>query len=132
MLLSVSCCAILNIIIFMYRHDMAGIFTNSSEVISYAASRISIVLLFQFIASSYEISGACLRGLGYSMTPTAITIFGTCLFRLLWIYAINPAKNYECLLWVYPISWVITGAIVIAAYIIITRRLFNKPPLSLG
>lgn len=132
MLLSVSCCAILNIIIFMYRHDMAGIFTNSSEVISYAASRISIVLLFQFIASSYEISGACLRGLGYSMTPTAITIFGTCLFRLLWIYAINPAKNYESLLWVYPISWVITGAIVIAAYIIITRRLFNKPPLSLG
>lgn len=132
MTLSVVTCAILNIIIYAMRTEMAGIFTNSPTVMDYASTRIAIVLLFQFIASSYEVSGACLRGLGYSMTPTVITIFGTCLFRLLWIYAINPDCDYEGLLWVYPVSWVITGAVVCCAYLMISHRIFNAPPRAIG
>lgn len=132
MLMSVVSCGLLNVIIYFARAEMSGIFTNSPTVIGYASTRIGIVLLFQFIASSYEVSGACLRGLGYSMTPTVITIFGTCLFRLLWIYAINPASDYVGLLWVYPVSWVITGSVVLAAYFIISRRLFNEPPRMIG
>jgi len=132
MMLSVVSCGVLNAVIFMMRSELAGIFTGSPEVIGIAATRIGIVLLFQFIASSYEVSGACLRGLGYSMTPTVITIFGTCLFRLLWIYVINPGSSYEGLLWVYPVSWVITGAVVCGAYIAISRKIFNRPPQPVG
>ncbi len=132
MILSVVSCGVLNVVIFLMRHELAGIFTGSPEVIGIAATRIGIVLLFQFIASSYEVSGACLRGLGYSMTPTVITIFGTCLFRLLWIYVINPGSSYEDLLWVYPVSWIITGAVVCGAYIAISRQIFNRPPQPVG
>lgn len=132
MALSVICCGILNVIIYVMRADMSGIFTNSATVVGYASVRISVVLLFQFVASSYEVSGACLRGLGYSMTPTVITIFGTCLFRLLWIYAINPWDDYLGLLLVYPISWIITGAVVVGAYTVISRKLFSEPPHAIG
>ncbi len=65
-------------------------FTTEPEIIRYAAIRMEYVLLFQFIASSYEISGAALRGIGYSMTPTVLTIFGTCLLRLVWIFTVVP------------------------------------------
>ena len=89
------------------------------------------VLLFQFIASSYEISGAALRGIGYSMTPTVLTIFGTCLLRLVWIFTVVPlSKSYETLLAVYPISWVITGISVCTAYAIIRRKAFSLSVLQ--
>lgn len=123
-------CAVLNILIVLNKEFCAGIFTSSPEVIEYAVVRLQYVLLFQSIASSYEIAGAALRGLGYSMTPTLFTIFGTCLFRLLWIYTVCPVYNsFEVLMYVYPISWVLTGAAVVTAYFVIRRKAFAIPTM---
>ena len=125
MLLSILSCGILNIIIFWQKEAFIGIFTSEPEVIHYAAIRISYVLLFQFIASSYEISAATMRGLGYSMTPTILTIFGTCLLRLLWVYAVCPRyHDFKVLMSVYPLSWVITGIAVCTAYFIVRKKAY--------
>ena len=71
------------------------------------------------------------RGIGYSMTPTVLTIFGTCLLRLVWIFTVVPlSKSYETLLAVYPISWVITGISVCTAYAIIRRKAFSLSVLQ--
>ena len=125
MLLSILSCGILNILIFWQKEAFIGIFTSEPEVIHYAAIRISYVLLFQFIASSYEISAATMRGLGYSMTPTILTIFGTCLLRLLWVYAVCPRyHDFKVLMSVYPLSWVITGIAVCTAYFIVRKKAY--------
>ena len=125
MLLSIAGCAFFNVLIVWQKDFFIGFFTSEPEIIRYAALRMEYVLLFQFIASSYEISGAALRGIGYSMTPTVLTIFGTCLLRLVWIFAVVPlSRSYETLLSVYPISWVITGIAVYTAYILIRRKAF--------
>lgn len=125
MLLSIAGCAFFNVLIVWQKDFFIGFFTSEPEIIRYAALRMEYVLLFQFIASSYEISGAALRGIGYSMTPTVLTIFGTCLLRLVWIFAVVPlSRSYETLLTVYPISWVITGIAVCTAYAIIRRKAF--------
>ena len=59
------------------------------------------------------------------MTPTVLTIFGTCLLRLIWVFAVVPlSRSYETLLAVYPISWVITGIAVYTAYVIIRHKAF--------
>ena len=125
MLLSIAGCAFFNVLIVWQKDFFIGFFTSEPEIIRYAALRMEYVLLFQFIASSYEISGAALRGIGYSMTPTVLTIFGTCLLRLVWIFAVVPlSRSYETLLTIYPISWVITGIAVYTAYILIRRKAF--------
>lgn len=86
------------------------------------------VLLFQSIASSYEVSGAALRGLGYSITPTVLTIFGTCFLRLLWVYTVcREFTGFETLMYIYPISWVVTGAAVWIAYWKIRKKAFAIP-----
>ena len=89
------------------------------------------MLLVQFLASSYEISGAYMRGLGYSMTQTVLTIFGTCVLRLVWVYTVNAHyNNFEILLYIYPISWIITGISVLIAAWITQRKAFadyHKP-----
>ena len=131
MLLGLLGCAALNLLIVWQKEFFIRFFTTEPEIIRYAAIRMEYVLLFQFIASSYEISGAALRGIGYSMTPTVLTIFGTCLLRLVWIFTVVPlSKSYETLLAVYPISWVITGISVCTAYAIIRRKAFSLAVLQ--
>lgn len=128
MLLGLLGCAFLNLLIVWQKEFFIGFFTSEPDIVRYAAIRMVYVLLFQFMASSYEISGAALRGLGYSMTPTVLTIFGTCLLRLVWIFVVVPmSRSYETLLTVYPISWVITGIAVCTAYAIIRRKAFSLP-----
>ena len=85
-------------------------FKADPEVIRYASIRLHTALMFQWLASSYEISGAYMRGLGYSVLPMVLTIFGTCVLRLVWVYTVHPVYNdFHVLMLVYPVSWVITG-----------------------
>ena len=116
-----------NLIITLNAPIFLGFFSSDPEVIHYGVIRLEYVLLLQFIASSYEISGSALRALGYSMTPMVMTVFGTCVLRLIWIHTVcADSNNFGLLLSIYPITWVITGTGVLTAYFIITRRLFAK------
>ena len=127
MLMSVVCCGTANILITCNANFFIGLFSTNPEVITYGITRLQCVLLLQFLASSYEISGSALRGLGYSMTPTVLTIFGTCVLRLIWIYTVCSDNNdFEQLLYIYPITWVITGLAVYIAYRRISAKVFKK------
>ncbi len=127
MVLSVISSGVCNVLIATCSDTFAGIFSKDANVLSYAAVRLEYVLMFQWVACSYEIAGAVLRGLGYSMTPTVITLAGTCVLRLVWVYAVNPVFNsFDVLMTVYPLSWVLTGAVMVGAYVIITRRIRRK------
>lgn len=104
-----------------------SVFTTSAIVVHYASIRFTHVLAWQCLASSYEISGSYMRGLGYSTTPMILTILGTCVFRLAWV-GIFPDIDYsfQTLLDIYPITWVITGLMVISAALIVQRLAFRK------
>ncbi len=125
MWLSVIGCGLLNVLIVWQDDFFISFFSTTPEVMHYASIRLQNMLLFQFLASSYEISGAALRGMGYSMTPTLITIFGTCVLRLVWV-AVLGHVDYALLLLVFPLSWVITGSAVLTAYFVIRKREFQK------
>lgn len=126
MIFAVVGCAALNALIFWQKELFISFFSSDPEVFPYAAIRIEYVLMFQFIACSYEISGAAMRGLGYSMTPTVITIFGTCLFRLGWVYLLpSIGGGFRELMLVYPATWIITGIAVVGAYIVVRRRAYS-------
>lgn len=135
MLLSIICCGTLNALFVWQKHLSISFFTSNPEVFHYAALRMNIVLLTQCIACSYEIAGAALRGLGYSMLPAILTVFGTCVLRLLWIYLICPLfPGFDALMIVYPISWIVTGVAVLIAYHIVQKKLFGsqKTPILAG
>lgn len=127
MLYSVLFCGAANALIALNADGCLGVFTDDPEVIRYAAMRFRTVLLFQWIASSYEIAGSYMRGLGYSMTPMLLTVLGTCVLRLAWVY-VFPKIDYTftMLLDIYPISWVITGVAVTAASLTVQKRAFAK------
>ena len=102
------------------------LFTKDPTVAAYGAERILSAGLFSFLAVSYEVTGAALRGVGYSLTPTIITIFGSCILRLVWVYILFPgASSFGRLLTVYPVTWAVTGVMMVSAYFIIRRKVFK-------
>ena len=61
------------------------------------------------------------------MTPAVLTVLGSCVFRLIWIYTVfNKFRSFEMLMNVYPVSWIITGIAVLIAYAIVRKKLFKE------
>ncbi len=111
----------------VFARQVVSVFTTVPTVIAFAIIRIHCGTTFQFIACSYEMAGASLRGQGYSMTPTVITIIGTCLLRLGWVMILKGHEgSFGELLVIYPISWVVTGTAMLVARSIVTRRLLKR------
>lgn len=127
MAMSLATCATANLLIVWQHTFFIHFFSTDPLVMQAASTRLFGVLMFQFIASSYEISGSAMRGLGYSMTPTIMTIFGTCVLRLVWVYTVNLwYHDFAVLLYIYPISWAVTGILVFTAYRHIEHKLLTK------
>lgn len=127
MFYSVVICGAANALIILNGEACLHIFSHDPEVVSYGLIRFHTALAFQCLASSYEVSGSYMRGLGYSVLPMVLTIFGTCVLRLGWCYIFPAIDNtFAMLLTIYPISWVVTGAAVIGAAVVVQRRAFGK------
>lgn len=124
MLMGLVGCFAANALFTWQNHFFLSFFTADPEVIHYGAIRMQGVLLFQFLACSYEISGSALRGMGESMLPTIMTVFGTCVLRMVWVFVVSPHYHgFAQLLQVYPLSWVLTGAMVLVAYHVRMKKL---------
>lgn len=123
MWLCVVSCGVFNFLFTWQETFFTNIFNEEPEVHKFAYIRMEWVLLPQFIASSYEVASGALRGLGYSSLPAVLTVVGTCVLRLCWVHFVIPSHHaFEWLMAVYPISWVVTGAMVLLAYYVVCRR----------
>ena len=120
-------CAALNWFFIWQEDFFLRLFTDSPAVIAFGKTRMHIALAWQSIAAFYEISGSVLRGMGKSIEPTLITVFGTCLLRIVWIYTIMPGwRGFDYLITVYPVSWAITAVMMLGLYFWQTRHLLTE------
>ena len=120
-------CAALNWFFIWQEDFFLHLFTDSPAVIALGKTRMHIALAWQSIAAFYEVSGSVLRGMGKSMEPTLITVFGTCLLRIVWIFAIMPGwRGFDHLLAVYPVSWGITAVMMLTLFFFRTRKLLAE------
>ena len=109
------------------RRFFISLFTDTPAVAEYAAQRMLRLMAWYFILNSYEISGSALRGLGYSMTPAVITVFGTCVLRLVWAFTVcKRFTGFGMLMNVYPLSWIVTGIAMVAAYLVIRQKALKR------
>lgn len=113
---------------FTWQSDFfLSLFTNDPHVVEFGKIRMHNALVLQFIAASYEVSASAMRGMGKSIEPTLITIFGTCVLRMVWVFAVLPHCNdFQHLVWVYPLSWAITGVLMGILYWFNWRKVSKK------
>lgn len=101
------------------------IYTDDPQAIEYAITRMLCILSLSMLPCLYEVAGAALRGLNHSFLPALFTIIGSCVLRLVWVYTVFAAhREFWVLMIVYPISWAVTGAAMLVAYFVVSRREF--------
>lgn len=106
------------------RNIFLRFYTSDERVLVYGAMRLVFIESFGAIPCSYEISASALRGMGYSMLPAVLTMIGSCLLRIVWLLTVFKIfPDFRVLMAVYPFSWLVTGIMLIAAYIIIRKKL---------
>lgn len=112
------------IVVFMLgRNSLIRIYTVDEAVIALALARMVHVLTLEWIPTAYEVPASAMRGLGYSVMPAVITILGTCLFRIVWIMVVfAKVGTFTILMDVYPVSWIVTGAAMMAAYFVVWKK----------
>lgn len=128
LLCGASVCLIANAAFLIFADPVLSLFTTDANVIYYAKLRMFSVLTFQWLASSYEVPSATMRGFGHSMQPALLTIFGTCVLRLCWIFLVLPIwPGFQHLMLCYPISWIITGILVSITFAYYWHHLLSQP-----
>ncbi len=126
MILSIISAGTLSMTFWIFRYPLLGIFTTDAEVIEMAIVKMLYMEIPHFMIAFYEISGSTLRGIGKSMLPTVLMIFGTCIFRVCWVIFVVPMHHTLHVLYiVYPLSWIITSALVIPALFIEEKKIFE-------
>lgn len=129
--LSIAVMTVMNVTVFLNGRFFLAFFSSEENVILSGLVRFQYVLLLQPLIDTYEITAGALRGYGYAMTPTVISITGTCVLRPVWVmtyFAVH--RTLPSLLMVYPMSWVITGTVMVGAFAVLWKRgkIMRIPP----
>ncbi|MBR7083161.1 MAG: MATE family efflux transporter, partial [Clostridia bacterium] len=125
---------VMSTIIYFLGKPLLGIYLpGEDEAIYYGIVRMMIVLIpHLFLGLENTVVGQ-LRGLGYSLSPMIISIFGICGIRIIWVYTVFQAnRTLEMLYASYPISWAITLVATLVLYFIAVKKLPRDgklPPL---
>ena len=99
--------------------------TDSAEAIDYGMLRMAYMCIPYCLCGMMDVSSGSLRGLGSSFTPMLISVLGICGIRIAWIYTVFQIPRFhtiDALFASYPISWAITYAAQLFAFLTI----FNK------
>lgn len=104
---------------------------NGGEAITYALVRIAILSTTYFVAAWMDTLSSVMRGLGYSLLPMVVAVFGVCGIRMLWIAFIFPlAPTYETAFYCFPVSWLLTALAHFTCFLIVFRLMKKRAALE--
>ena len=101
--------------------------TATAQTIEFGLTRMMCIMLTQFIACIMEVQIGVIRGIGYSTIPSIVTILTICVFRIVWIFTLYPiVGTLESLFICYPISWILSVAVLQIVYRVVYKKELNK------
>ena len=117
--------------IYIFAKPLLSIYiTNSSEAIKYGLIKLTFICLPYFVCGVMDTTTGILRGMGSSFAPMIITVFGTCVFRIVWIYTVFAHYHkFEVLLLSYIISWTLTFITELVLFFILINKKEKKMQL---
>lgn len=109
--------------------------TDSPEAISVGMTRLMYLALPYFVCGLMDVSTGVLRGVGASISPMIISVLGICGLRIAWIHTIFKIPAYhtpEVLYLTYLVSWIVTFAAEMTAFVVVYRRKVKQTPAAIN
>ncbi len=114
---------VLGIGAYLAGNPLLSIYSTDPEVIAYGRERMLMVCAPYAICGIMNVMVGAMRGLGSSLTPMIVSIFGVCVLRVVWIYTIFPLdRTFFMLFLSYPVTWLVTGLIEVVCFYFIRKR----------
>ena len=86
-----------------------------------------VLCLTYYLCGMMDVACGAIRGLGYSVTPTIVSLAGACGVRVLWIYTAFAANRSWFMLYLsYPVSWAVALLGHLICFIIFFHRWKKK------
>ncbi|MBS6599209.1 MAG: DHH family phosphoesterase [Collinsella sp.] len=100
----------LSAVLLVFSGPLSRLFVDDASISAYTTTILHFIAPFYAIFSIIENASGSIRGAGVSLQPMMLTIFGTVVLRVIWVFAIMPFDpSLEHLLLVYPVTWLITA-----------------------
>ncbi len=109
--------------------SLLGFYTKSSIVKAAGMRRLGVISRTYALCGMMDVMVGSLRGLGYAVLPTIVSLIGACGLRLIWIFTFFKTEQFHTLnslYATYPISWVVTTMAHIVCFIIVRRKIKIK------
>lgn len=114
---------IIAIVILVSGRFLLRFFNSDPDVIAVGITRLEFILTAEFINVIIEILSGYMRGFGYSLVPALVCMLGICGVRITWRYTVFAHyKTFDVLMMTYPISWAVTAAALIVAFVYVNKK----------
>lgn len=121
--------AVLGNLLFLAGEPLLGIYTSSKKVIAAGMVRLGVIAVTYALCGMMDVMVGALRGIGYSIMPMLVSLFGVCGLRMLWLGTIFQIPEYHSARMVYvsyPVTWTLTFVILIGCFIWAKRRIVKS------
>ncbi len=109
---AVLACAAMGFGFYCSGRTLLAVFDPNPEVISWGMLRMKVLFTTYALCGIMDVASGGLRGLGYSLTSTVVSLAGACVFRIWWVLAVFPKhRSMGNLMLSYPISWFLVSLI---------------------
>lgn len=104
---------------------------DSLTAIDAGITRLKIISGTYILCGIMDVMVGSIRGIGYTILPTIVSLIGACALRLLWLATVFQISTYHTINTVYmsyPITWSVTIIVHVICYVIIKRKnpIFRK------
>lgn len=107
---AVVLCTVVGWLFYIFGNSIMGIFNPDPRVIDWAMQRAKVMFTTYMLLGIMETLNGSLRALGFAFSSMFITLFGACVFRVFWIWAVLPHwRSFFGLFISYPISWIMVS-----------------------
>ena len=97
--------------------NLLRLFSQDPGVLRQGYAIMRLLVPFYCTYIPIEIFSGAMRGAGDSAVPTLLTLFGVCLLRVVWIFAVVPHHHtIGTGLASYPITWILTSSLFVLYY----------------
>ncbi len=98
--------------VLLFGEPLLSIFAPGNlPVIQAGMVRLWFLSPTHFLCGLMEVGCSTMRGYGKSVTPMVVSLLGSCVFRIVWVYTVFALFPCQEILYLsYPISWSLTAA----------------------
>lgn len=114
-------------LMLLFGRQLIGLYAPDNQaVIDKGMTRMYIVGATHAICGLMEVGCGCIRGMGKSFGPMIVSLMGSCVFRVVWVFTIfqlvPESIKQQTLYYSYPLSWILTGAVHFLCFFIVLRK----------